>query len=206
MRIAITGSHGVGKTTLAKRLLEHLNDESYQSKEDLMRIAVTGSHGTGKTTLSKLVTGRMNYRYIPESPFQAVQKGFSINEETPLEAEIWIFAKQVEMEMADGNWVADKCMIDLLAYAYHIFKEDKSVLDVLTRIARRNFPKYDLVIYLPCGEFPIEDDGYRSLDPVFQHHVDCCIRGLMAAHGIRYHRVTGTPEQRFDQVKGLMGQ
>jgi broad-specificity NMP kinase len=48
MKIVITGSHGVGKTTLSKLLQEELN----------MRIGVTGAHGVGKTTVSKYTAGK----------------------------------------------------------------------------------------------------------------------------------------------------
>ena len=97
MRIVITGSHGTGKTTLGKNLFRYLQEEK-------MKIGVTGSHGTGKTTLSKLLAGKNNWRYLPESPLQAMTKGFPINEETPIETEIWIFAKQIEMETS-MHWI-----------------------------------------------------------------------------------------------------
>jgi len=60
MRIAITGSHGVGKTTLINDLLKFLN-----KKEETMKAGITGSHGTGKTTLSKHIAGRNNYKLLP---------------------------------------------------------------------------------------------------------------------------------------------
>ena len=194
MRIVITGSHGTGKTTLGKNLFRYLQEEK-------MKIGVTGSHGTGKTTLSKLLAGKNNWRYLPESPLQAMTKGFPINEETPIETEIWIFAKQIEMEtFTPESWVADKCLIDLLAYARYLMPKEKSLLETLTKIVKRN-AVYDVVIYLPTGEFPIEDDGFRSTDPVFQEAIDKEITRIMREMNIEYHKIVGTREERLERAK-----
>lgn len=169
-----------------------------------MRIGVTGAHGTGKTTLSKHIAGRERYRYLPETPFQAFQRGFTMNETTSMAAELWMFAKQVEQEQNAGeDWVADKCMIDLLAYAVHFFPDDKALLNVLTRVARQSFDRYQIILYLPI-EFAIEDDGFRSLDPQFQEDIDRKIQGILSMYHMPHHRLTGTREERFAYVKRLL--
>ncbi len=203
MRIVVTGSHGVGKTTLVWQLLKYLNGIEFP-KEDMMRIGVTGSHGTGKTTLSKLIAGRLKYAFLPETPFQALQAGFPINETTSLAAELWMFARQAEQELRADNWVADKCMIDLLAYAHYFFENDKALINVLSRMTQISFQRYDVVVYLPTGEFPLEDDGFRSMDPRFQNRVDQLIRGVMDTYDIKYHPIVGTPTERFQQVSALI--
>lgn len=196
MRIVITGSHGVGKTTLSKLLQEELN----------MRIGVTGAHGTGKTTVSKYTAGKKGFHYLPEAPFQAFQAGFAMNEGSGLDTEIWIFGKQAEMEKRhEDHWIADKCFIDLLAYAWHLFSEDKHLLHVLERMARPYIERYDHVIYLPTGEFPIEDDGYRSLDPAFQEAVNQQILAVMSRMNISYTRVVGTVPERFQKIMSIIG-
>lgn len=196
MKIVITGSHGVGKSTLSKKLHEEVNQ---------MRIGVTGAHGTGKTTLSKYFAGKQQFHYLPEAPFQAFQAGFTMNEESGLDSELWIFGKQAEMEIRHGdNWVADKCFIDLLAYARYLFPKDNDLHNVLLRVATPYIKRYELVIYLPTGEFPIEDDGYRSLDPVFQQAIDREIVTIMGELSIPHHRIVGNIPERFDQVMTLI--
>ncbi|MBA3047418.1 AAA family ATPase [Patescibacteria group bacterium] len=196
MRIAITGSHGVGKTTLINDLLKFLN-----KKEETMKAGITGSHGTGKTTLSKHIAGRNNYKLLPESPRQALQLGFPINENTPIETEFWIFGKQLEMEMIAGdNYIADKCFIDLLAYAICIFGNNLEFIKVLREITERAVRKYDVVIYLPSGEFPIEDDGVRSTDPKFQAKIDELIVEILHDFNIKYTRITGGKEERYQKA------
>lgn len=193
MRLAITGSHGVGKTTLINELLKFLN-----KKEGEMKIGVTGSHGVGKTTLSKLIAGRERYKLLPETPRQALQLGFEINENTPIETEFWIFGKQLEMEkIAHDNYIADKCFIDLLAYARHIFSNKPDFIRVLYEITKKAVKNYDVVIYLPAGEFPIEDDGIRSTDLKFQLAIDELILEILKEFNVNFLKVTGTPEERY---------
>lgn len=198
MKIVILGSHGTGKTTLTRQLYNYLR------KEYEMKIGVTGSHGTGKTTLSKLLAGRLKWRYLPEAPVQALVKGFTLNEDTSLESELWIIAKQLEMEMLTPQpWIADKCLIDILAYACYLFPKDKDLLNVTTRAFKKHID-YDLVIYLPCEEFPIEDDGFRSTDPVFQAKIDEYILRVMKKANINFSRITGSPEERFQRAKKII--
>lgn len=166
-----------------------------------MKVGIAGSHGTGKTTLSKLLAGKNNWRYLPEAPLQAMTRGFPINEETSVETELWIFAKQIEMEMfTPESWVADKCLIDLLAYARYLMPNERALLEILTKIVERN-AVYDVVIYLPTGEFPIEDDGFRSTDPVFQEAIDREIVRIMHEMGIEYYKIVGTREERLEKAK-----
>lgn len=198
MKIVILGSHGTGKTTLTRKIFNYAKDE-YD-----MKIGVTESRDAEKTTLSKPLAERLKWRYLPEAPAQALIKGFELNENTSLESEIWIIAKQLEMEMLTPQpWIADKCMIDILAYACYLFPKNKDLLN-LTAKAFKPHMDYDLVIYLPCGEFPIEDDGFRSTNPVFQQKIDEYILRVMKKARIDFHRIVGMPEERFQKAKKMI--
>lgn len=162
-----------------------------------MRCACTGSHSTGKTRLSKLLCGKQKWRYLPEAPFQALQAGFPLNEKTSLATTVWIFAKQAEMENGEEPFVADKCFIDLLAYARYLLPGEGELLTVCEKIAAPYIARYDCVFYLPSGEFPIEDDGYRSLDPKFQLKIDEQIRVELQRLHVYYKTIIGSPDERY---------
>jgi len=178
MRIAITGSHGVGKSTLANDLLNYLSKEDNLSSD---------------------------FKLLEEAPRQAFELGFPINEDNSPETQLWIFAKQLEMELvAKDNYIADKCFIDLLAYAIYVFKEKQDLINILKDIFRRAVSKYDLVIYLPAGEFPIEDDGVRSTDQKFQEGVDKLILEILNDSEINHVKIIGSKEERYNQAKELI--
>ena len=216
MRIVLTGSHSVGKSTLVRQLLGFLNETEYKTQEDVMRIATTGSQGVGKTTLAKLIAGKAAvsngktaYRYLPEAAFAAYQAGFRLNERSSKAAQLWMMCKQLEMEQGQVeswqmNWVSDRCMIDILAYTRHFFPDDRHLLAVVEEIAEASFKRYDLVLYLPAGEFPIEDDGFRSTNALFQAETDLAVRQVLEDFEIIHHRITGTVIERFEQVKKLI--
>ena len=179
MRIAITGSHGVGKSTLVNDLLNYLSKEY------------------------EMIAGE--FKLLQESARQAYELGFPINENNSPETQLWVFAKQLEMELiAQDNYIADKCFIDMLAYAMHIFKERQDLINTLKDISGRAVKKYDLVIYLPAGEFPIEDDGVRSIDREFQEGVDKLILEILNDFAINYVKITGSKEERYNRAIELI--
>jgi len=190
MRITITGSHGTGKTTLVQHLLSYLKE---QEQKNGFRTELNTEE-----KIEKIFAGRLPYRFLPETAVQAYRLGLPINEYSSIETEVYIFAKQLEMEMryAD-NWIADKCFVDLLAYAQLLFKHDYALMEILKKIAIPRMHKYDKVIYVPTGEFPIEDDGIRSLDPDFQKEVDTIVVSILKENRISYQRIVGDKEERF---------
>ncbi len=190
MKIIITGSHGVGKTTLSKQIIEYLNRSNIHKFQDITKVS--------NRNLNK-------FEYLEDAPAQALKMGFKMNKESNLETELWIFAKQLEMEMNyPKNTVGDKGFIDLLAYAFYLFKDDQNLLNILRRIAIPKINTYDLVIYLPTGEFPIPDDGKRSLDPIFQSNIDNEIIKIMHEHKINYTRIVGSTELRLRKAIELL--
>ncbi len=194
MRIVITGSHGTGKTTIAKQIYSYIKNEEIKAEIN-----------TNNLQKNKIFSGRQTYCFLPEAALQAYEIGLPINENTSVETEVWIFAKQLEMEMKiKNNWVADKCFIDLLAYGKFLFPHNYELINILTQVALPRMHKYDLVIFTPCGEFPIEDDGIRSLDPRFQSEIDKIIIKIMKEHNIQYHKITGGKEERYKQALKLL--
>ncbi|MEI8361348.1 MAG: ATP-binding protein [bacterium] len=197
MKIVVLGSHGTGKTTLSKRLLGYLRD-NYQ-----FTIEKVGRVESLKTTPLQNTFGRYNWRYLPETPFEATQHGFTMNQDTSLESEFWMIGKQLELELQSAPWIADKCLIDMLAYARYFFQNEPEFLAVIERICKRNI-NYDVVFYLPIGEFSIEDDGLRSLDPGFQRDIDRLIRDIFLELNIPYYTLRGNRDARFEAAKAII--
>ena len=199
MKIVIMGSHGTGKTTLAKRLLGYLRDNYEFKIEKVSRV------NNGQTTQLQKSFGRLHWVYLPETPFEATQRGFTMNKETSLESEFWMIAKQVELELKSAPWVADKCLIDMLAYARYFFSEQIEFLKVIEDICRRNI-SYDLVFYLPSGDFPIPDDGLRETDPGFQQSIDNIIKQIFADLKIAFHELPEGRDLRFETAKAIIAE
>jgi adenylate kinase family enzyme len=162
-----------------------------------MRIVLIGAQGTGKTTLANM----LGMPILPEAADLAIKKGFKLDLNASLGTEIWIAAKQVELENTPGDWVADRCLIDLLAYVNYLFPKDRALYEVVNRLLKENIKLYDHVFYLPAGQFPIENDGRRFVDYKFQREIDKRIVAILKHYKINYITLTGLPEERMRRIK-----
>ncbi len=170
-----------------------------------MRIAIIGAQGVGKTTLAQQINKYYpQIQILPEAARLAQKEGYKLDHTATVETELWLINKQVELENDLNDWVADRCSIDLLAYIQYLFSHEFDLIEFATKTLVPKFSNYDLVIYLPSGEFAIEDDGLRTTDLKFQKDVDNQIRDILDKHKIQFIKIIGTPEERLEKVKELL--
>ena len=170
-----------------------------------MKIAIVGAQGVGKTTLAKQINKDCpDFEILPEAARLAQEIGYKLDHTATTETELWLIAKQIELESAESDWVADRSSIDLLAYIHHLFSDELDLIEFANKTLSPRFSNYDLVLYLPSGQFAIEDDGVRTTDIKFQQEVDKRIRDILAKHKIPFVEVIGSPEERLAKVKNLI--
>ena len=170
-----------------------------------MKIVITGAQGVGKTTLAEQINKHYpDFKILPEAARLAKEAGYNLDQTATTETELWLIAKQIELESTESKWVADRCGIDLLAYIHHLFSDESSLIEFTTKTLVPKFSKYDLVLYLPSGQFTIEDDGLRSTDIEFQQAVDERIRDILEKYKIPFVEIVGSPEERLAKVKNLL--
>ena len=177
-----------------------------------MKVAFVGSFSTGKTTLANLFAREWDLPLLPEVAREVVKLGFPLDQSATAETETLIFLKQWRAEAVHERFVADRSIYDVLAYADwvmehnrlgrkedHLWYESREIalLDLRAR--------YDHVFYLPI-EFPIVLDGLRPDDTGFQSDIDRRIVDLLRQEDVSYSTLTGSVEQRRDQVLVAVGQ
>ena len=169
-----------------------------------MKIAITGAQGVGKTTLAEQINNDYpDLKILPEAARLAKQAGYNLDQTATIETELWLIRKQIELESIENNWVADRCGIDLLAYIHHLFSKESALMEFATKTLVPRFSNYDLVLYLPSGQFAIEDDGVRVTDIKFQQAIDRRVRDVLEAHKIPFIKIVGSPKERLAKVKKL---
>jgi nicotinamide riboside kinase len=150
MRIAITGSHGVGKTTLAKAVAEKFN---------LLFIA----------EMARAVANTMNIFHT-----NAIVRS-DVSRKVIFQETIW--QMQLAAEESLDSFVSDRSILDVVAYSLYYgldgFRWQKR-REWAVNYARFN---YDLLIYLPV-RFKPEDDGFRLADAESQAAVNELIRDM----------------------------
>ena len=173
------------------------------------RIAIVGSFSTGKTTTAEILARRLDVPLLPEVAREVVELGFKLDKDASPETETLIFLRQYNNELSTEEFVGDRSLIDVLAYAGWVLDNQPRtkefyLWDECLRLAERRLrTSYSHVFYLPI-EFPIVLDGLRPDDPAFQKDIDERILGLLRANDITYETVTGTVDERIEKIQTLL--
>jgi hypothetical protein len=173
------------------------------------RIAIVGSFSTGKTTLAEVVAERSDLPLLPEVAREVAAMGFKLDKDATPEVETLIFLRQYYNEMAHPDFVGDRSLIDVMAYAGWVLDNQARRLefalwDECLRIAEHRLrSQYTDVFYLPI-EFGIVPDGLRPMDPEFQADIDARIQDILARHDVLYRTLTGSVEDRLGELLGTV--
>lgn len=174
-----------------------------------LRICIVGSFSTGKTTLAEILARRLDLPLLPETAREVVELGFKLDKDATPETETLIFLKQYNNELSNAEFVADRSLIDVMAYAGWVLDNRQHTKEIAlweecTRLAERRLrSNYSHVFYLPI-EFPIVPDGLRPEDPEFQQEIDDRILSLLKAHDIDYETAKGSVEERLEQIESVL--
>lgn len=154
-RIAISGSAGTGKSTLARRLAAELGVPYIgEGMREYLESTGVDLHTLGWDGVRALVQ------------------------------RLWEERKEAEARCAAG-FVADRSSYDFAAFwLYYRFAQPDPETQILLAEATEA-GRYDAVFVLPWGTIPLEADGVRSTDPYVQLHTQMLIEGFVRRHAAR---------------------
>lgn len=179
LKVAVTGAHGTGKTTLCNSL---------------------------KRSLPDLGVCREVPRVIIE---QVGDPDFFKRGHNTIDRQLLIFLYQLEEErkQARGHDIllCDRTPIDHLAYtlANHSRFSDSPEYIALKNLIADWLATFDLIFKVPI-EFPLQDDGVREGAADFQTEIDRLIDRLYSELGTEVRVVKGTVEERTDIIKSVI--
>jgi predicted ATPase len=184
IKIAITGAHGTGKTTLISRLP---HDISFVGRVAVCREA------------PRLVIAR-----VGDSEF------FRVNNNTPIRQSL-IFLEHIMEERRQGKacdlLVTDRTLIDHLSYSAVLFPEHEKSLEfkICKELAFESLLEYDIVFKIPI-EFAAVDDGVREGLASFQSAIDTTIDRFYSEARIPTLVVRGSIEDRVSIIQQAIRQ
>lgn len=173
------------------------------------KIAIVGSFSTGKTTTAEILARELDLPLLPEVAREVVELGFKLDKDASPETETLIFMRQYNNEISTEEFVGDRSMIDVMAYAGWVLDHRERtkefyLWDECVRLAERTLrTAYSHVFYLPI-EFPIVLDGLRPDDPEFQKDIDERILRLLRTHDIEYETITGGVSERIEKIQKVL--
>jgi nicotinamide riboside kinase len=155
MKIALTGSSSVGKTTLVHSLtrLKRFNASIPNAVTADARALLRESGFHGMDAMTQEQTRAFQRRY---------------------------FLRKRDSEAELTEFISERSFVDVAAYWMERDSNDASTtIDNFVEECRLQSLKYDWHFYLPFGLFPFESDGYRSEDLDFHRRIDWRIRELL---------------------------
>jgi deoxyadenosine/deoxycytidine kinase len=169
------------------------------------RVAIVGSFSTGKTTLAETAAPKLGLPLLPEVAREVVELGFKLDKDATVETETLIFLRQYYNEMVHPEFMGDRSLLDVMAYASWVLdnqerRKEFALWDTCLDIAKHHLrSQYTDVFYLPI-EFGIVLDGLRPDDPAFQKDIDQRILHLLDIYDVKYETLTGSVEERLDAL------
>jgi nicotinamide riboside kinase len=152
-RLALTGSAGVGKTTLGRLLAERFN----------VPFIAEGMRSRLEAGLDPHALGRDGFRKLLLELFEEMFEATGRAVETA------------------GGFVSDRSSIDCAAFwLYYGYAADADTTAMVFEHARRVAQCYDLIIVLPWDGLPLIADGVRSPNRWLQLHYQALLEGLLA--------------------------
>lgn len=174
IRIGITGSHGTGKTVLAKQLSKIFN-LPYIEEQARISCKALG--------IKDLDEARKDNNIFSNFQQDIIRR--QINE---------------EYKHQYTGFISDRTTADNYAY-YYINTEDAPIVrDAYEELALYNYNVgYDLVIYVPIM-FSLEDDGLRNKGEKYRELVDKTIREYLYRNSCVYIVTTEGIENRINEL------
>lgn len=170
------------------------------------KIGFCGTHSTGKSTLVEcLRTERIltNYYFDINITRWIKSLGFNINlESTPAAQELNLLSRIARLNSFD-NLVADRTIIDVLAYSMHVDSITTEQLELQQDLVERNIRKYDIIFYIP-PETNLVDDGTRLIDDDFRRNIDNKILELLEFYNVDYIEIRGSVRERLQTILNII--
>jgi len=192
-----------------------------------MRIAVSGTHSVGKSTLVADIHAGFGDFVREEEPYRALRQVYPIKfgkESTRYCNGIQCFyniSRVQQYRTSRDRVIFDRCPVDYIAYslytAHHKQTDiDDAFVESLVAPVRQALGFLDVVVFVPVShKHPIhlEDDGIRPIDRNYRWEVDRHFKrlyreglyGLLSGEAMKLVEVTGSREERIDQLRPLLG-
>lgn len=177
------------------------------AKKSKKRIILTGAHGTGKTTLMNELA-KDGTRTLSIARDAATAGNYPPTDENREAYQKDLFAAGFKALSSKKNYISDRGLTCIAGYTFFNALAGK----ITKKTADNQYLKLQkfhndnpdiLVVYVPI-EFELTEDGLRSVDPEEQAAIDFMIKNILDTAGIKYITVTGTVEERIEQINAAL--
>ena len=174
-----------------------------------MKIALTSTHSAGKTSLVKALSELpefKDYQFYTEKTKQLKEEfKVKLNDDSQLVSQYIFMGERAKELHSSDNFISDRSIYDVCAYSLGA----KSIPFCLRRLLVESCvpltDEYDVIIYVDPIGVKIEDNGLRSVDPIYRDKINHTIQELLFQYPPKkLIKVSGSTEQRIVQIKGVL--
>lgn len=177
MKIAIIGTHSVGKTTLIEALKKEKEFENFMFLPE--------------TTIA-----------VREDGFDVKEEAYNLIQLRIVQEDIsracWL------RNTMNTNVITDRCILDTYIYTQYFYHQKKQVdtwvFEFIRNLKDEFIGDYDLLIYVE-SEIDLELDGVRSENNEFRNEIDMMFKRKIKYSSLPIYKVRGTVKERVDMVK-----
>lgn len=174
-----------------------------------MKIGFCGTMSVGKSTLVKALKKLpefKEYKFETEKSKEIRDKGVKLNTDSTLLGQM-IFANYRAEELLEDNIITDRTIIDVMAFTKlaksisHLEKEQ------FCDLYKNLIEEYDYIFYISPEGIEIEDNGIRTIDPIYREDIDWVIKRLIDRYSYmfkNYHEISGSTEERIKKIKEII--
>jgi GTPase SAR1 family protein len=168
-----------------------------------MKIGLCGTISVGKTTLVhslKQLDQFKDYETATERSKYLRDQGISLNTDSTLKGQL-VFAAERSIELMKPNIITDRTIYDVCAFTLSAksigWYEKRRFVELLMEI--RN--DYDAIIYVSPEGVNIEDNGVRTVDPIYREKIDFVIKELLNEYKpTKLIKISGSTEERINTI------
>lgn len=186
MKIAFTGTHVTGKTTLLKDFENYLKNNP---------------------------DSNYSFGYISGIARSIISRGFPLNKDGNIHSYVNYINDQLEAEknMSDYDiFISDRTLLSPLAYATANQSLPRPFIPeyfikMMENVWLLEKERYDLYIYFPI-EFPMNvTDGIHIADEKYRQLIDIAIVELLNKFEVKYITISGNQNERLKKLINIIG-
>jgi nicotinamide riboside kinase len=179
----------------------------------IKRVALSGCGGSGKSTLATELSKELGWDRIEEGvrdylKDNNIESLRGMTPERTMAMQIEMLQRKVEKESTTENFIADRSTADNVAYALRWCAWDlpeSAMKEYIGTAYHHAYNTYDLIIHLPWGIIPLQNDGVRSNKLMYQYEIDALIRGILMKWELPHYICTSvTLDDRVNECLHIM--
>jgi len=168
-----------------------------------MKIGLTGTMSVGKTTLVnalKQVDQFKDYETATERSKYLRDLGVALNTDSTLKGQL-VFAAERSIELMHTNIITDRTVYDVCAFTLSAKSIGNYEKRQFTELLMNLRDDYDAIIYVSPVGIDIEDNGVRTVDPIYRNKIDITIQSMLKEYPPKkLIKVIGSTEERINTI------